>query len=85
MEKETKEFMLEGEPHPDMDIKEFVKITEDQRLKAHDIIQNEFTSEDRIDEAHIDKDPSSDKTVLLIKVNKGNVGSNTIEEIFSLK
>ena len=79
------EFKLEGQPHQDIDIKEATQITEQQRLKAHHIIQHEFTNEDRIDEAHIDKDPSSgDKIVLLVKANKGNVGDGAIEFAYPL-
>lgn len=82
---EKEKFMLEGQPHPDMEIKEFVEITEEQRQKAHNIIQHEFTSEDRIDNPIIDIYPASGKIVLSLHFNKGDVGSKSLESVYPLE
>jgi hypothetical protein len=51
--------------------------------QARTIVQESYTQEERIDSARVTTTPSGDP-ILVVAVNRGNVGSGTIDDVYRL-
>lgn len=67
-----------------VEISVHVPISEAQREAARKAFEAAYDEEDRIDNAYIDTENTTEKPALFVTVNKGNVGSGALNEVIGL-
>lgn len=66
------------------EVRVLVQISEAQRQSAKAAMEAAYDERDRIDDAYIDIESTSNQPALFVSVNKGNVGSGAITDIVAL-